>query len=68
MNERVTVGVRTFAAAVLAAVFCACAPEAAQAQTTVVLDAPGSDLPDDEPTDDPDVVIESGGTETRFGA
>lgn len=32
------------------------------------LDAPGSDVPDDEPTDDPDVIAESGGTETRFGA
>ena len=32
------------------------------------LDAPDPDVPDDEPTDDPDVVVESGGTETRFGA
>ena len=32
------------------------------------LDAPGSDIPDDEPTDDPDVIVETGGTETKFGA
>jgi endonuclease/exonuclease/phosphatase family metal-dependent hydrolase len=43
MNERVTIGVRTLGAVALAAVVFACASGVAQAQTTVVLDAPGSE-------------------------